>query len=544
MISAFSVMTGYTSGTENAELLEDHEDLGYYERYPANNSVGIEVYPGMEVTLMVNISDGIGNDTNVVFHNATDDVIIGEDTEVGDEEWAEATWEDLDYGTEYEWYVNITDADNEDNYTVSETWSFTTEHIPNMPELVRPGDGDVVPIYPDMETELNVSVRHPEGEMMNVTFYDASDDTEIGHLEQVDDGDVNVIWDDLEYGTIYEWYVNVTEYLEEDTIYTVSDTWTFTTEHIPNMPELVRPGDGEVVPIYPDMETELNVSVRHPEGEMMNVTFYDGEDNVIGEPVNEVGDGYVDVLWEELEFGTVYEWYVNVTEAYNEDENYTESETWNFTTEEEPVMYNLTLEIKGDGAVTVEWNEEEETVTDDEILEFKENTTVTLTSDPDEGYHFVEWTGNVSSTDGQIDITMDGDKEITAWFEESEQPFFEVKITEYDEEIEEGRYITVEFTVENTGDVKGTQNITFSVGGSEEDEKVFTIEPDEERSGKFFWQAEAGSHLLTVASEDDSDTVAVNVYIDEPGLLPGFTSFLLVLATIFAVLIYHKKKRR
>ncbi|MFW5953339.1 MAG: hypothetical protein ACOCSJ_04180, partial [Candidatus Natronoplasma sp.] len=240
-MSAFAVMPGFTAGTEETELLEDHEELGVNEIEPEDEAVGVELDAG-QVTLRVNVSDGIGNNTNVVFYNATDDIEIGEDLDVEDEGWAEAAWEDLEYGTTYEWYVNISDANNEDNYSVEGPWSFTTEHIPNMPELVRPDDEATgVSLNP----ELNVSVSHPEGEQMNVTFYNATDDYEIGNVTEVDSGEeANMTWENLEYGTTYEWYVNVTEVGNETENYTVSDTWTFTTESI------------EFTDVYPESGSE------------------------------------------------------------------------------------------------------------------------------------------------------------------------------------------------------------------------------------------------------------------------------------------------
>jgi len=192
--------------------------------------------------------------------------------------------------------------------------------------------------------------------------------------------------------------------------------------------------------------------------------------------------------------------------------------------------YNLTIKIDGEGST----NPTEGTHT------YGEGTVVTVKAMPAEGWYFEGWTGDYKGDEEQINITMDSNKEITAWFEESDQPDFEVEITDYDEEIEVGRYIMVEYTVENTGEVKGTQNIIFSVEGSEEERENVTLEPGENRNSKFFWQAEIGSHLLTVESEDDADTVAVYVSMEEQEI-PGFTSSLLLLAVFTAGAIYYKK---
>jgi len=198
----------------------------------------------------------------------------------------------------------------------------------------------------------------------------------------------------------------------------------------------------------------------------------------------------------------------------------------------ESVKYNLTIEIEGEGTTDpVEGNHT-----------YAEGTVVTVEATPAEGWYFDRWTGDHEGEAEQINITMDSDKSITAVFEEFEQAYFEVEIIDYQEEIQVGRYLKVEFTIENTGDFEDTQNITFTVGGSVEDMKEVTLEGGENETYKFFWEAEMGSHILTVASEDDEDAVAVHVHPEE-GLMPGFTSVLLILATIFAVIICRKKKR-
>jgi len=80
-------------------------------------------------------------------------------------------------------------------------------------------------------------------------------------------------------------------------------------------------------------------------------------------------------------------------------------------TEEPLEMFELTANIDGEGSVEIDPDKDE----------YEEGTEVTLTADPDEGWEFVEWTGDESGTASTITVTMDEDKEITAVFEEEEE---------------------------------------------------------------------------------------------------------------------------
>ncbi len=58
---------------------------------------------------------------------------------------------------------------------------------------------------------------------------------------------------------------------------------------------------------------------------------------------------------------------------------------------------------------------------------YDENTVVTITATPAAGYRFVSWTGDVAdSTASTTTVTMDGDKTVTANFEEIQEPITEI----------------------------------------------------------------------------------------------------------------------
>ncbi len=75
---------------------------------------------------------------------------------------------------------------------------------------------------------------------------------------------------------------------------------------------------------------------------------------------------------------------------------------------EEIQTYELTVDVEGEGTVEVEPEREE----------YEEGTEVILTAVPDEGWYFEEWTEDYESTEDELTIIMDSNKEITAWFEE------------------------------------------------------------------------------------------------------------------------------
>jgi len=595
--------------------------------FPDDEEPGVEIGPEMETDLNVTVRHPEDDDFIVRFKDASDDGVIATRTitDPDGEEYAEITWDELEYETWYEWYVEV--EDGEGRKTTSDIWSFETEYIPNVPELNFPVPGQEDVELVNMATELNVSVRHPEGKMMNVTFYgNETGQTleEIDHVEAVGDGYVNTTWEELEYGTEYTWYVNVSEYEAEDTIYTTSEEWTFTTEGIEI--DLIEPKHEEIdVEVYPGWNTTLSVYVTHPDEQEMNVTFYGNETGYGLDWINNVtveGEGYANVTWEDLSNATMYKWYIVLED---EDNRTIESDEWTFTTIGE--YYNLTVEepvggdIYVDGEIPDEWPYEDEllegteveleavaaenyefeyweinedtyddaviTITMNEDKEvsahfeevevppeeydltisidgegstdpaegthtYEEGEVVTVEATPAEGWEFVEWTGDETGTETTIEITMDSDKSITAVFEEEPEPpepeaYFEVEITDYDDEVEEGDTVTVEFTVENTGDAEGTQDIVFSVDGAEEDSVEITLDVGDTYSGEFTWEAgEPGDYDLEVASEDDSDSVTVTVE-EEPGfleqLIPGFTTVLLMISVIIAVAIYYKKEQ-
>lgn len=103
--------------------------------YPENGAKNISVNP----KLSVNVSVDDGENLTVSFYNAKNGSKIGDIYNVTDNSQdarVSISWGHLDYSTEYEWKVVVSDG-NQTN--TSDTWSFTT--IPDIPPRIRDNTG-------------------------------------------------------------------------------------------------------------------------------------------------------------------------------------------------------------------------------------------------------------------------------------------------------------------------------------------------------------------------------------------------------------------
>ena len=74
----------------------------------------------------------------------------------------------------------------------------------------------------------------------------------------------------------------------------------------------------------------------------------------------------------------------------------------------EPTKFKLTLLINAGGTVTLQPGNLDGT--------YPEGTTVTLTANPEQGFHFVGWTGSLQGPDNPATLIMTGDRDVTANF--------------------------------------------------------------------------------------------------------------------------------
>ena len=180
-----------------------------------------------------------------------------------------------------------------------------------------------------MNPTISVIVTDPDGDKMNVSFYNASDDSLIGTDFDVSNGSVaKIIWYNLQYNTTYSWYA-----IADDGEYTnQSDTWNFTTtiNHPPNEPTNPSPGNNSD---DISINTNISVFVGDPDNDIMDVYFYDADDNILINVAEKVSNGTkAEVTWPDLEYNKTYSWYAVANDSIFENR----SDTWTFTTEKDP----------------------------------------------------------------------------------------------------------------------------------------------------------------------------------------------------------------
>lgn len=111
-----------------------------------------------------------------------------------------------------------------DKYNNGEPHCYSPPHEPINPTPHNSAPGvELNPI-------LSVYVSDPNNNTMNVSFYDASDDSLIDTVANVESNiTISVIWRDLNYRITYEWYAVAEDYEGA----TQSDIWVFTTKSPP-----------------------------------------------------------------------------------------------------------------------------------------------------------------------------------------------------------------------------------------------------------------------------------------------------------------------
>ncbi|MBY8990046.1 MAG: hypothetical protein KGD58_04755 [Candidatus Lokiarchaeota archaeon] len=284
---------------------------------PANGATDINYNP----TLSVFVIDLEGDDLTVSFYDASDDSLIGSDIVTGGNGTASEIWSDLSSDTVYSWYIKTDDGGP---LVQSATWSFTTNYEPDAPTNPTPNDGatDI-----NFNPTLSVDVFDNDGDIMNVSFYDASDDSLIG-WEYIfgGSGTASATWSGLTNDTIFSWYAK-----SDDGLSIVqSATWSFTTNYAPDVPINPTPSDGAIDVNY---SPTLSVDVFDNDGDDLTVSFYNAsDDSLIDSELVIGGNGTAYVLWSGLLPGNIHSWY---TTAYD-GLNIGQSATWSFTTNYEP----------------------------------------------------------------------------------------------------------------------------------------------------------------------------------------------------------------
>jgi PGF-CTERM protein len=91
---------------------------------------------------------------------------------------------------------------------------------------------------------------------------------------------------------------------------------------------------------------------------------------------------------------------------------------------------------------------------------------------------------------------------------------FAVTLDSTNSPVEEGETLTVDATVENTGETQETQTVTLSIAGAVRDSANVTLSPGDSQSVALSWttgSGDAGDYTARVDSDDDSDSTPVSV---------------------------------
>ncbi|MEM7131407.1 MAG: hypothetical protein AAF702_34150 [Chloroflexota bacterium] len=82
-----------------------------------------------------------------------------------------------------------------------------------------------------------------------------------------------------------------------------------------------------------------------------------------------------------------------------------------------PIPYSLNTTVQGNGRIEVSRNGQ--IVEGVSLIEFRSGDIVTIKAVPDSGWHFVEWSDDLSGNDAVNSLAIDGDKSIVATFEKN-----------------------------------------------------------------------------------------------------------------------------
>jgi len=98
-----------------------------------------------------------------------------------------------------------------------------------------------------------------------------------------------------------------------------------------------------------------------------------------------------------------------------------------------------------------------------------------------------------------------------------QEPSFEVTIDRVEDSVTAGDTVTVDYTVENTGDIRDTQEIVFEVNGTEEgSESDVTLDGGETFSEQFTYTTDSGdTPAIEIAVSSDNETATETVTVSE-----------------------------
>ncbi|MFO8109882.1 MAG: CARDB domain-containing protein [Thermoplasmata archaeon] len=423
-------------------------------------------------------------------------------TAISENGWNFSHWSgDVPPGEQDEYSITIT-MDDDKSLTVH------FEQGPLTPGDPDPEDGET---GVSTDAELSVEVSHGQSLSMDVEFYDASDDTLIDTDENVESGGrATVVWDGLEYNTDYGWYVKA----YDGTYYVESSTWNFTTAELYTL-TIEMEGDGIVVVDGDDV-----VSFPYEEN------FIEGS-SVELEAI--AGNRWEFLQWEGDHQSTEKE----VSISMDDDKTVT-------AYFQELEGYILTINTQGEGSTDPAAGS----------YPYEDITDVMIQAIPDDEWQFVEWTGDVPQGEEEnkfINVTVDGDIELTAHFQEMDltPANFVIDIQNDVDQVLNGERITITYTVKNTGEARGMKYIVFKVDGDTV-RRLITLNGGEEFTSEFTWvPEEPGEYDVEVELGETEHSVTITVDDVRAEILTDnlLLIILLIIVLVAAIVIATKHEK-
>lgn len=227
------------------------------------------------------------------------------------------------------------------------------------------------------------------------------------------------------------------------------------------------------------MTLGYNIKNTGDESDTQNIFFY-ANGNLVDLELDETLDG-------QEEFNGTFSWTPVITGTFilevNSDDD---SDSVTVTVTDDAVdTYTLTVNIEGEGSVNQSPDQ----------ASYVDGTTVTLTAVPEDGWEFVEWTGDATGTDLETTVVMDDDKTVTATFVE-EPP------------------VTYTLTVSVIGDGSVTRD---PLGDEFEEGTTVTLTAVPTAGWEFVgWSGDAdGTALETTVLMDDDKTVTATFQTED-----------------------------
>ncbi len=326
---------------------------------------------------------------------------------------------------------------------------------------IRPTDPEPTDGEADLRenVDLSVYVYHHEVSTLAVRFYDASDDSLIGETEAPSGSRAVVTWNNLEFGKGYDWYAVA----DDGTYSSGSGIWRFTTSHYHVLTIDVE-GEGSTDPtadLYTHehgVEITVTATPAHgwsfshwagdpPPGEEhehtislvmdnhkeltahFKINLYNLVIDVVGEGSTEPGmgtDAYeygslVTVKATPAEGWTFSHWHGDVPPEYEESSELTlvMNDHKTLVAHFQEIYHELTIASVGEGS----------TDPAEGVHSYVHGYEVRVTATPADGWIFSHWTGDVPQGevgDEEIQVIMDGDKMLTAHFDEIVLPVVEI----------------------------------------------------------------------------------------------------------------------